>query len=82
MTYLSIRPDVLKKTRNPAITLREMVRLPQRITNRLQDLLVILRLRLLYLGRSTDVILQIAAHMLPSPETFDEEVCRLYNANH
>lgn len=47
----------------------------------LQNLLIILRLRLLHLGRSTDVVLQIHAHMLPRAESFHEKVRSLANSH-
>lgn len=40
----------------------------------LQDLLIVLRLRLLHLGRGIDIILQIRTHMLQRAKALDEDI--------
>lgn len=54
-----------------------MMALLQWIVHRLQDLLVVLGLRLLHFGGSIDIILQIRTHMFQCAETFDEDIRRL-----
>lgn len=47
---------------------------PDAESTHLQDLLIVLRLRLLHLGRGIDIILQIRTHMLQRAKALDEDV--------
>lgn len=62
--------------RKPRISLRKSTTVANERTH-LQDLLIVLRLRLLHLSRDTDIVFQVATHVLPGAETFEEEVCSL-----
>lgn len=47
---------------------------PDAESTHLQDLLIVLRLRLLHLGRGIDIILQIRTHMLQRAKALNEDV--------
>lgn len=63
---VSVGPNVFKQASNAAHGLMEMMTLLERVVERLQDFLVVLALFTLILGDSFDVVLKVAAHMLPS----------------
>jgi len=70
---LSITPNILEQPRHTTQLLCEMMSLLQWVANRLQDLLVLLGLGTLDLLGGSDVVLKVAAHVLPCLEALDEK---------
>jgi len=72
--YLGVRADVVEHAGDAAEALVELVTLLQRVRYSLQDLLVLLAVRVLHLLRRLDIVFQIANGVLPGRQAFCEQL--------
>lgn len=78
MTYLSVGADILEKASNTSELLVEVVALLQGRGDGLENFLILLAMRILHLGRRSDVVFKVATRMFVGLQSLLEELGHLF----